>query len=156
RTASGSSPTPGSGPPRAARSSSAVAIGPTRRSGSPARNSRAIPAARCNRSASLISPPGSGDLGPPLPDCPRDAGDDAVGFLFVLEPGGQDDQDVGLFARWKDDGRVVVDAGDVAGLVRHRDARGEAGGDLLVELLRLEDVDHLFRARLGERLAVGD
>src|SRR5262249_25442039 len=62
-------------------------------------------------------------------------GDELVRLALVPDPAGQHDQDERLASRRLDDRRIVIDAGERAGLVSHRDARGQPGGDPLVELL---------------------
>src|SRR6185436_18255453 len=73
----------------------------------------------------------------PLPHQPRNLRDRLVGRLLVLVSAGEHDEDVRRLARREDDRRVMVDAGDVAGLVGDGSALGQVGRDLLVELLRL-------------------
>jgi hypothetical protein len=66
------------------------------------------------------------------------------------------DEDVRLAPIEEDHAGVVVDRGDVPGLVR--DARGlrQAGGDAAAVLLLEHDLEHLLARRGGVRAAVGD
>jgi hypothetical protein len=83
-----------------------------------------------------------------------DVGHERGGVFFIGEAADKDDQEEWLWC--EDDGGVVMNFGYLAGLVGDGRPSGQAGGDAFVEMLALEDFDHLRRGVFVNRLAVRD
>src|SRR5439155_2700113 len=71
-----------------------------------------------------------------VPHCTRNARADGIGPLRIVEAAREHHNHIWRAVPWIDDGSVVADARDVAGLVQHARAGRKPGRDHVVEFLR--------------------
>ena len=85
---------------------------------------------------------------------PGDVGHEERAAFGVGEATGEDDEDER--AGSEDDGGIMMNFGDFAGLVGYACAGRQAGGDAFVEMLALEDFEHLAGGIGIDGFAFGD